>query len=542
MYHRRGRQRRDEPPPIPPRTKPRVEHGEQSSVVPVTNETPESLLQRQDRERNLILAERIATTVTDGVDPGGGDRIGRRGEWQLVDDHAAQRFADHVHALPEAGGCKQDRMWRLAKPLQQLGPGRGALREDRIIERHLGDPQHVAHRRVAREEHECAASRPLQDFHDLASRRHREIQRARIRHARRQVHKGLAREIELRRKADFRRVPDPQPLPDVLERAVDGECRGRQDRGAHAIQQQLAHDGRNINGRRPEKNPAPTELHEVHVVGVARAQEEPDFLTQLARAANQRRNRLAARVVVVLVRLKPDPTGDSRGRDSRGVRLQADRSRSGKRAFEGIECARQFSGGVARLGQGRRTGAHALLAADAVRASVRESQLRVEGPGAIAQTLDRFHQVVLHSLVGRHAGGRQAFDVTRQLLDPVVADAVAEILCRDLFQLMRFVDDRVRAGRNDLAVRALPDGGIGAQQMVIDDDDIGRCRALAHARHEAIVVAGTLGAQTRLDGGGHVVPHGHVFGQIGELRAIASLRPRRPLADDRQKHTNRRVR
>ena len=90
--------------------------------------------------------------------------------------------------------------------------------------------------------------------------------RPRIRHARRQVQEGLPREIELRRQADFGRAPDAEPLPDVLERAVDGQRRRREHGRAHPIEQQLPHDGRDVDRRGAEEDAPAAELDEVDVV------------------------------------------------------------------------------------------------------------------------------------------------------------------------------------------------------------------------------------------------------------------------------------
>ena len=127
-------------------------------------------------------------------------------------------------------------------------------------------------------------------------------------------------------------------------------------------------------------------------------------------------------------------------------------------------------------------------------------------------------------------------DVARELLEPVVAHAEAEMLRGDVLELMRFVDDRAAAGGDDLAVRVLANRRVRAQQVVVDDDDVGFGGALAHAGDETVVVARTLGAQARVGGRRDLVPERQILGQIAQLRAIADLGPGGPLADDRQKH------
>src|SRR5207249_11303398 len=96
VHDRRGRQRGDEAASVSFRTNPRVEHDEDAAVAAVTDEAAEPLLQCKDGERHLVIAERVAAAGADRFDARRGDRIGRRGERQLVDDDAAERFTDDV--------------------------------------------------------------------------------------------------------------------------------------------------------------------------------------------------------------------------------------------------------------------------------------------------------------------------------------------------------------------------------------------------------------------------------------------------------------
>ena len=61
-------------------------------------------------------------------------------------------------------------------------------------------------------------------------------------------------------------------------------------------------------------------------------------------------------------------------------------------------------------------------------------------------------------------------------------------------------------------------------------------RALAHLRHEAFVVARTLGPQTGVGRGRDVVPERDVLGQLRQLGAVARFRAARPVANDGEKH------
>ena len=57
MRHGRRRQRRQEPPAVAHAPQPRVEDGEDAAVLAMADQPAEALLQREDRERHLILAE-----------------------------------------------------------------------------------------------------------------------------------------------------------------------------------------------------------------------------------------------------------------------------------------------------------------------------------------------------------------------------------------------------------------------------------------------------------------------------------------------------
>ena len=56
-------------------------------------------------------------------------RIVRRGERQLLDDHQPQRLPLHVHAFPETRGAQQHRIAGVAKNAQQLFARRLALHQ-----------------------------------------------------------------------------------------------------------------------------------------------------------------------------------------------------------------------------------------------------------------------------------------------------------------------------------------------------------------------------------------------------------------------------
>src|SRR5205085_12613368 len=131
----------------------------------------QALLKRQYGQRHLVLPKWLTPLRADGLNPGSRDRIARRRERQLVDDHAAQRFPYDVHALPETGGCEKHAVRCFTELPEELGPRRRALNEHGILERHFGNRLHSTQRRIACEQHERTSAAALQQFDYLPSRR-----------------------------------------------------------------------------------------------------------------------------------------------------------------------------------------------------------------------------------------------------------------------------------------------------------------------------------------------------------------------------------
>ena len=62
---------------------------------------------------------------------------------------------------------------------------------------------------------------------------------------------------------------------------------------------------------------------------------------------------------------------------------------------------------------------------------------------------------------------------------------IAEVVRDHVLELVRLVDDRQVALRDDFAEAALAHGRVGAQQVMVDDDDVRVGGGFAHARDEA---------------------------------------------------------
>ena len=141
----------------------------------------------------------------------------------------------------------------------------------------------------------------------------------------------------------------------------------------------------------------------------------------------------------------------------------------------------------------------------------------------------------IRPLAVRHlVAGHQPITVAGEILDAIGAEGAPEVLRRHVLQLVGLVDDRVVAVRNDLTVCALAHRGVGTQQMMVDDDDVGFGGALPHASDEAVGVAGTRRADTVLRAGGDLLPEGQILGQVLDFGAVAGLRVRQPSFDHAQ--------
>src|SRR4051794_13339638 len=359
---------------------------------------------------------------------------------------------------------------------------------------------HLAQVVVAGEQHECTAPRPLQDLDHFAPGRRDELRRSRVRHFPGQVENRLTPVVEFRGELDLVRRRDPEPPAHVLERTVDAHRRGGQDSPLHAIEQQLSDYLGYVDGRAAQEDPASPYLEVIDESGVVRAGQEPEILAKVGSAAAEREHVL------------------------RQVLRQRDRGLDG---FQGVEEAACF---VRRALEKRGRDPDAALGAGAG-IEAQHLQRAEEQPRMIAHVLDVALQVVRAVRIRDKLRGNGPIDVTRQIVEPIVADRNAEVLRGDVFELVRFVDDGVVARRNHLAEAALSHRRVRAQQMMVDDDEVGFSGALPHARDEAVIEARALAPQAVLAGGRDLRPERKILGQVIHLGAIAGLGLARPVVD-----------
>ena len=85
---------------------------------------------------------------------------------------------------------------------------------------------------------------------------------------------------------------------------------------------------------------------------------------------------------------------------------------------------------------------------------------------------------------------------------------------------MRLVEHKLPAVGNDLAIRALADGGVSAEKMVIDDHDIGFRGALPHSGDEALLELRAFAAQAGLRRRRNLIPDATIVGQVVQLGSV----------------------
>ncbi len=127
---------------------------------------------------------------------------------------------------------------------------------------------------------------------------------------------------------------------------------------------------------------------------------------------------------------------------------------------------------------------------------------------------------------------RQRRDIPPQLLHPVVADREAEILARDILDLMRFVEDYGVVVGENAAHFVPPHGEVGKEEMVVDDDDIGFRGALVHQGDKAALILLALRSRAEFGARVDLAPGSAVLGKSSNFRPVPRLRGQLPVANN----------
>src|SRR5688572_16475938 len=91
------------------------------------HEAPEALAELEDRRRERVLGEPVASRARDALAPRFHEWISRRRERELVDDEERQRLPLDVDPLPEGLRGHEDRVDLVAEALEEALPRRVAL-------------------------------------------------------------------------------------------------------------------------------------------------------------------------------------------------------------------------------------------------------------------------------------------------------------------------------------------------------------------------------------------------------------------------------
>ena len=148
--------------------------------------------------------------------------------------------------------------------------------------------------------------------------------------------------------------------------------------------------------------------------------------------------------------------------------------------------AHQAAALIRRAFQQRRRDPHPVLGTSS-RIEPQHLERAEEPPRVIPDVLDVALQIVGAIAIRQLPAGDRPIDIAREVVEPVVADREAEILGRDIFELVRFVDDRVAGTMESPRRSALAHRRVRAQEMMVDDHQVRFGSALPHPGDETVV-------------------------------------------------------
>ncbi len=123
---------------------------------------------------------------------------------------------------------------------------------------------------------------------------------------------------------------------------------------------------------------------------------------------------------------------------------------------------------------------------------------------------------------------QRRLQVAHQLFKPHIAQPDPEVAARNIFELVRLIEDHRVALRQNPHIwsrlRMLPDRQVREKQVVVHDDHIALQRLPSHLRDEAVVVVRARLPQARLGPRIQLVPQLAVLRQPVNLRPVASRR------------------
>ena len=121
--------------------------------------------------------------------------------------------------------------------------------------------------------------------------------------------------------------------------------------------------------------------------------------------------------------------------------------------------------------------------------------------------------------------------VVEELGEAVIADMKSEILGRDIFEVVGFIEDDGAVVRKNRGCIGLAYGQIGEKQMMIHHNDIGFHGFLPHERQKATIVVFAFRAQTPVSPRIHACPQLGILAHGAQLGSIAGFRLLSPIED-----------
>ncbi len=164
------------------------------------------------------------------------------------------------------------------------------------------------------------------------------------------------------------------------------------------------------------------------------------------------------------------------------------------------------------------------------------ARARLEGESQLAaRPLETIGERAPVGAVGR-ADQPGADDVAREVEELARRRRLAEELGGRLGQLVRLVEHHRVGGRQQFGDRVLAQREVGAEQVMVDDDEVGGERLAPRAEHEAARQVRAVLPEAVLAGRGRPGPGGIVLGEPGAFGPIAGRAGAREPVDPAQLH------
>ncbi len=393
-------------------------------------------------------------------------------------------IAGNVYTLPETGSGEEDGVWRVFEALEKDRPGRGALQEHREIDAIADAFEKIVHLRIAGEEAKGAALTTFEQFHNFVGSFAGESCVADIGHFMRKVEESLVAVVELGRKSIFFHVIEAKALANVFEFAADGESGGGENNGVEGFEKALAENLADIDGSGGEEDTFVAALEPVDVVFFVGLEKKGKFLAQFETATRDAQKFLG---------------------------LLGERGEFGFHALERVH--QGIVGFVILFEEG-----FAFVAGEREPAIARGESIE-EGAVLLADALRAAKQ----RGTAKMSEAQGLVGIAGQFFETEIGDLLAEVIAGDIFHFVGFVENDGGIFRENAAKVVLPEGEVGEEKMVIDDDEIGVFGASLHGGEEALFEFRTLFPGAGITTGVDARPEVGIVGEKREFGAIAGF-------------------